>query len=64
MVYILQHAENNTYVAPPGSIKSYTPDRMNAREYPTLEDARRDKCGNEIILETMSKFILRVRRAD
>lgn len=37
------------YVAPPGSLFSYTRDKSKARVYPTRDAAEADRCENETI---------------
>jgi hypothetical protein len=50
--YILKRIDQRGgYVAPPGSLNSYTPNIIGARRFPTREAAEADRCvENEIIL--------------
>jgi hypothetical protein len=38
------------YVARPGSARSYTRSRKHAHVFTTLEEAERNRCGNERII--------------
>jgi hypothetical protein len=51
MPYALQRIEDGKYVAPSGSKSSYGRGIENARAFDTLEAAKRDKCGNERVVE-------------
>lgn len=42
--------KGSLYVARLGSHNSYTSNPENIRLFATLEEAKRDKCGNEIIV--------------
>ena len=46
MVYVIQRAKGDGggYVAPPGSVHSYTRRLEHARRYPTREAAEADLC--------------------
>jgi hypothetical protein len=39
------------YVARQGSVSSYTRDKYDAQRFATREDAERERCGNEIVVE-------------
>lgn len=56
MKYLLRRTDQGGgYVAPPGSAKSYTKSRDKARRFNTREEAERDRCpGNEVIEEVAS----------
>lgn len=47
MAYVLRRNEDGKFVTAPGSAKSYTTRIENARRFATLEEANRNKCGNE-----------------
>ncbi len=51
MPYIIKRLDQGgSYVAPPGSAKSYTKDPLKAHQYPTYEAAEADLCvDNEAI---------------
>jgi len=51
MPYALQRIEDGKYVAPSGSRSSYVRGIENARAFDSLESAKRDKCGNERIVQ-------------
>jgi hypothetical protein len=52
MSYVIQRTdrENDLYVSPQGSLRSYTPLLQGARVFPTREAAEREKCDNERVL--------------
>lgn len=39
------------FVAPPGREKSYTRNVLHARRFHSREEAEREKCGNEAVVE-------------
>lgn len=47
-MYVIK--KGNLYVAKPGSKKSYTTSVERAQVFKTLEDAQKNKCGNESIV--------------
>jgi hypothetical protein len=49
-MYVIKRVEDNAYVAPPGSPRSYTPNIAKARVWHKREEAERERCGNEIIV--------------
>lgn len=49
-MFLLKRVEDGLYVAKHGNEKSYTRDIDKVRLYPTIEEARRDQCGNEVIV--------------
>lgn len=49
-MWIIRKAGTKTFVAPSGAKKSYTPDRLRARRFPTKEAAEADSCGNERVV--------------
>lgn len=53
-MFLIKKKETGEYVSLSGSKSSYTRNRAYAREYPTIESARRDACGNEVIVETLA----------
>lgn len=50
MKYVLKR-DDGKYVTPPGSNWAYTTLLQNARVFDTREEAEREKCGNERIVE-------------
>jgi hypothetical protein len=50
MGYVLRRNEDGKYVRPSGMTTSYTTDITKARQFPTLEAANRERCGNETAL--------------
>jgi hypothetical protein len=48
--YVIRRNKDGAYVARPGAARSYTKILEDARGYDTLEDAQRDKCGNESVI--------------
>ncbi len=51
MSYIIRRLDQGGgYVAPAGSVKSYTPDPMKARRFETKEAAQADACENEQVV--------------
>jgi hypothetical protein len=48
--YVIRSNDTGKYVAYPGSKSSYTRDILNARRFATREDAKRDACGNETVI--------------
>lgn len=52
--YIVQSKDTGRYVAYPGGNSSYTRDILNARRFATREDAKRNACGNERIIDLSS----------
>lgn len=53
MKFVLRRTDQGGgYVTPPGSPKSYTKNKAAARRYSSREEAERDRCkGNEVIEE-------------
>lgn len=49
MVYVIKRTRDGMYVARPGSQRSYTPDRQQAWELTSREEAQRNACDNESI---------------
>lgn len=50
MAYIIRRLDQGGgFVAPPGSEKSYTRNRLAARRFPSREAAQADACGNETV---------------
>ena len=49
-MYVIKNIDTGRFVAPQGSILSYTINLQNARKYSSLAAANADKCGNEIVL--------------
>ncbi|HQT78000.1 MAG TPA: hypothetical protein PLD10_13175 [Rhodopila sp.] len=47
MSWVLRRNEDGWYVAPPGSVNSYTRSLKNARKFATKAEAEREACGNE-----------------
>lgn len=58
-MFLIKKKETGEYVSLSGSQSSHTRNRAQAREYPTIESARRDKCGNEVIIEALSLECMR-----
>lgn len=56
MKYVLRRAGDNSYVTPAGSAKSYTKDVTKARIFTTREEAVREQCENETIVNLDSLF--------
>lgn len=50
-MYVIQRSEDDKYVAPPGSVHSYTHDITKARIFSTRDKAEGDKCENERIVD-------------
>lgn len=46
-LYVLRRNSDGAYVAPAGSVSSYTPSLAAARTFETKADAEREACGNE-----------------
>ena len=49
-MYVLQHNDTDKYVAQPGSERSYVSGVENAQRYSSEEEAERNRCGNERIV--------------
>ena len=49
-MFVIKRVEDGAYVAPLGSRSSYTFALDHARTFPTQDSARKEKCGNEIVL--------------
>lgn len=51
MAYVIKRTDG-VYVAPSGSVKSYTSKLENARQYRTRDEALQDRCeGNERVID-------------
>lgn len=50
MMYVLQHNDTDKYVARPGSKRSYVAGVEKAQRYPSEEEAERNRCENERIV--------------
>lgn len=46
-LYVLMRVPDGAYVAPPGSVSSYTKSFASARTFETKDAAEREACGNE-----------------
>lgn len=55
-MYVLVRNEDGAFVAPPGSIKSYTHSIQHARRFDTIEAAEAERCGNESPRHLLSLF--------
>lgn len=51
MAYVIRRNDDGKYVAPSGSLQSYTRSLEKARVYPTKDAAEAVKCGNETVIE-------------
>ena len=51
MGYVLKNIDTGKFVAPPGSLKSYTADALKAQRFRTRETAENHRCGNERIID-------------
>lgn len=53
MAFLIKRTDQGGgYVAPPGSVKSYTRRKDRAQRFPTRQAAEAERCpGNEIIVE-------------
>lgn len=49
--YALRINGKGKLVAQPGSLRSYTGDPQKAQRFDTLEEAERQRCGNEEIVD-------------
>lgn len=60
-MFILRNTKTGRYVAPPGSVHSYTSYLENARVFRTPEDAEKERCvENEELVDVMKLFESRV----
>lgn len=55
-MFIILNLEKNKMVAKPGSVHSYTGNPCEAQLFKTREDAEKNKCGNETVLDAMNVF--------
>ena len=55
-MYVIKRHEDGAYVAPLGSVSSYTRSLQHARVFTTREDAQLDCCGNESIVAIASEL--------
>jgi len=51
-MYRLRRYKDGRFVAPSGSIKSYTPHKEGARHYETREEAEKDRCVESEYIES------------
>jgi hypothetical protein len=54
MPYVIKNGHR--YVTPPGSYRSYTPYLQNARKFDTREQAEREACGNESVVDALNEI--------
>lgn len=55
-MYVIKRLSDGKYVARSGSEHSYTSNLQHAQVYMTLEEARRNVCGNETIVPVIGEL--------
>lgn len=53
-VWIIRRHDDGKFVAPPGSLRSYTADALRAQRYFSREAAARECCSNESPVDLLS----------
>lgn len=60
--FVLWHPERGVFVAPSGSEHSYTKSIHQARLFPTVEAAERERCVESEVVRPVSDFMDQWRR--
>lgn len=58
-MFVIKRVEDGKYVAKSSSFHSYTNDRSQAAEYKTVEEAEKQRCGNESIYQSFHEKLVR-----
>lgn len=58
-MFVLKRMQDGKYVTPSGSEQSYTDRLQNAKLFLSREQASRDRCGNESIVDVRDEMSTR-----